>query len=93
MQLSLTGHNYAYFFNDIYSLTGGTDIPRILFLICSIHNVEFFAKSFQVVAYGGYLEFSVMFQTLPGYERFTLIEETVPLVILQVSMILDYHDL
>ena len=34
-----------------------------------------------------------MFQTLPGYERFTLIEETVPLVIIQVSMVLNYHDL
>ena len=40
----------------------------------------------QVLAYGGYLEFSIQFRTLPGYEKFTLTDESVPLVVIKVCM-------
>ena len=37
-----------------------------------------------MLAYGGYLDFSIQFTTLPGYERFTLTEE-IPIVVIQVG--------
>ena len=42
-------------------------------------------STIQVLAYGGYLDFSLQFDAIPGYARFTLIED-VPLVIIQVRL-------